>query len=101
MHDPGDTDGRSEDAEAPPRPSLDDLLAPGSTAGAVAAALVEAGPEAAEHLLRASQELLLAAKAMIDAAERAVEAHQRRPAEPPDAVSSEPPSSNVRRIDLA
>lgn len=85
-----------DDTESPP-PSLDDLLAPGSTAEAVVAALVEAGPEAAEHLLRASRELLLAAKAMIDAAERAVEQHQRRS----DEATGESPPSNVRRIDLA
>lgn len=94
---PDDHPDDRKEADAPPRPSLDDLLAPGSTAEAVIAALVEAGPEVAEHLLRASQELLLAAKAIVDAAERAVEQRQRRPAEAPDVQ----PSSNVRRIDLA
>jgi hypothetical protein len=35
-------------------------------------ALLEAGPDVAEHVVRAAQELLLAAQAVIDAADRAV-----------------------------
>ena len=41
------------------------------------AALVEAGPEVAEHMVRAAQELLLAAQALVSAAERNL-AEQRR-----------------------
>jgi len=100
MDDPADRDEDAVDSDGPPGPSLDDLLPPGSTAEAVVAALVDAGPEAAEHLLRASQELLLAAKAMIDAAERAVEGRPRRTAGPASGPTGEA-SSNVRRIDLA
>jgi hypothetical protein len=36
-------------------------------------ALLEAGPDVAEHVVRAAQELLLAAQAVVDAADRAVE----------------------------
>jgi hypothetical protein len=36
-------------------------------------ALLEAGPEVTDHVVRAAQELLLAAQAVVDAAERAVE----------------------------
>jgi hypothetical protein len=75
----------------------------GSAADAVVAALLEAGPEAAEHLLKAAQELLLAAKAVVDAGERVIE-HQRGGAsapEPGGADEGAGGSSRVRRIDLA
>ena len=89
---------------------------------AVLAALLEAGPEAAEHLLKAAQELLLAAKAVVDAGERALEAHRRvggggrpptqepeparataghRRRSPIDAAEPDEPPRRVRRIDLA
>jgi hypothetical protein len=44
-------------------------------------AMLEAGPEVAEHLVRSAQELLLAAQTVVDAAQRAVEEQQtvRRP----------------------
>jgi hypothetical protein len=73
------------------------------TVDAALIALFEAGPEAAEHLLKAAQELLLAAKAVVDAGERAVEAH-RSAADAPDSAPGEAPPARrggVRRIDLA
>lgn len=99
---PADQDGEHDaDREADRAASEPPPL--GATAEAALAALFDAGPEAAEHLLRAAQELLLAAKAVVDAGERAVEAH-RSSAEgavaPPD--ENAPPSrGRVRRIDLA
>ena len=47
-------------------------------------ALLEAGPDVAEHVVRAAQELLLAAQTVVDAAQRAVEEQQalRQPARP-------------------
>src|ERR671937_1532432 len=60
-------------------------LGPG--ADSAVAALLDAGPEAVEHLLKAAQELLLAAKAVVDAGERAVEAH--RSADAPEASPDE------------
>jgi hypothetical protein len=54
------------------------------------AALVEAGPEVAEHMVRAAQELLLAAQALVSAAERNL-AEQRRLREEADA---EPAAAN-------
>ena len=63
---------------------------------AMLAALLDAGPEAVDHLLKAAQELLLAAKAVVDAGERAVEAHRSPAAEDPSAEGG-----RVRRIDLA
>jgi hypothetical protein len=71
------------------------------------AALLEAGPEAAEHLLKAAQELLLAAKAVVDAGERALDAHRSSEAatDADDPAADERESSTrasgVRRIDLA
>jgi hypothetical protein len=79
---------------------------PTPSADATLTALLEAGPEAAEHLLKAAQELLLAAKAVVDAGERALEAHRvttgaaSRRDSVADAAASEPPR-RVRRIDLA
>jgi len=75
----------------------------GASAEAAVAAMFDAGPDAAEHLLKAAQELLLAAKAVVDAGERAVEAHRSAtdataPAEGEDAPSGR---GRVRHIDLA
>ena len=70
----------------------------GSSADTALAALIEAGPEALDHLLKAAQEFLLAAKAVVDAGERAVDAHR----EATDAAPFDDPDrrSRVRRIDL-
>jgi hypothetical protein len=95
---PGDAAGDADDerptAEHPPL---------GASAEAAVAAMFDAGPEAAEHLLKAAQELLLAAKAVVDAGERAVEAHRSAtdataPGEGEDAPSGR---GRVRHIDLA
>src|SRR5437867_7286816 len=75
----------------------------GASAEAAVAALFDAGPEAAEHLLKAAQELLLAAKAVVDAGERAVEAHRSATdatARAEGDVASSGPG-RVRHIDLA
>ncbi len=84
----------------------------GPAPDAVLAALLEAGPEAAEHLLTAAQELLLAAKAVVDAGERALEAHRAGAraregdhgtpeTQPEGAAGPDEPPRRVRRIDLA
>jgi hypothetical protein len=72
----------------------------GSSADTALAALIEAGPEALDHLLKAAQEFLLAAKAVVDAGERAVEAH--RDATDAAAPTGDAPGreARVRRIDL-
>ena len=72
----------SDDASAPnPPPSFSSSLLGGelplTTIESFIAALVEAGPEVAEHMVRAAQELLLAAQALVSAAERNL-AEQRR-----------------------
>jgi len=95
---PGDAAGDADDegpaAEHPPL---------GDSAEAALAALFEAGPEAAEHLLKAAQELLLAAKAVVDAGERAVEAHRSATDATVPAPDEDAPSGRgrVRHIDLA
>jgi hypothetical protein len=74
----------------------------GSSTDAALAALLEAGPEAFEHLLKAAQELLLAAKAVVDAGERAVESHRTATDDAGAHTSGAPePEPRVRRIDLA
>jgi hypothetical protein len=93
--DDGDTDPSATDPSA---------TGPGATSGADAlvAALFEAGPEAAEHLLRAAQELLLAAKAVVDAGERVVEQHRSAAGSGGGAGDAAPDDEpRVRRIDLA
>jgi hypothetical protein len=95
---PGDATGDADDerpaAEQPPL---------GASAEAAVAAIFDAGPEAAEHLLKAAQELLLAAKAVVDAGERAVEAHRSATdAAAPVPVEDGPSGrGRVRHIDLA
>jgi hypothetical protein len=73
-----------DDASAPdPSPSTASSSSslggelPLTTIESFIAALVEAGPEVAEHMVRAAQELLLAAQALVSAAERNL-AEQRR-----------------------
>ena len=87
-------------------PEDDTPPAPGSSAGSGAevlvSALFEAGPEAAEHLLKAAQELLLAAKAVVDAGERVIEQHRSAAdARDDDGETDARDEPRVRRIDLA
>ncbi len=65
--------------------------APGSAVGPFVAALTEAGPEAAEHLVNAAHELTLAIKVVVEAFERTL-AEQRATfaAEHAEARDSEP-----------
>ncbi len=95
---PGDAAGDADDERpAAERPPL------GDSAEAAVAALFEAGPQAAEHLLKAAQELLLAAKAVVDAGERAVDAHRSATDATAPAQGEDAPSGRgrVRHIDLA
>ena len=60
-------------------------------------AMFEAGPEVAEHVVRAAQELLLAAQTVVDAAEKAIREQQelRRADDSTDAPDAR------RHLDLA
>jgi hypothetical protein len=77
----------------------------GSASDVLVSALLDAGPEAAEHLLKAAQELLLAAKAVVDAGERVIEQTRRAAAGDDGGPQRESQDAGdeprVRRIDLA
>jgi hypothetical protein len=83
----------------PTTPEADDGpgLPPPTAVESLVNALLDAGPDVAEHVVRATQELLLAVQAIVDAAERAVdEQRDLRPAgEEPGAAA--PP--NVHPLD--
>ena len=83
--------------ESPPAPDA----SAGSAADVLVSALFEAGPEAADHLLKAAQELLLAAKAVVDAGERVVEQHRSATGAGDDEEAGAGDEPRVRRIDLA
>jgi hypothetical protein len=78
-----------DDASASNPPPSSPLGAelPLTTIESFIAALVEAGPEVAEHMVRAAQELLLAAQALVSAAERNL-VEQRRLREEAEAASA-------------
>ena len=87
-----------DDASAQnPPPSIADSIGPGlplTTIESFIAALVEAGPEVAEHMVRAAQELLLAAQALVSAAERNLAEQRRlRDEEAADAATAPAPAS--------
>jgi hypothetical protein len=71
------TDDASARDVPPSSPGASGPELPLTTIESFIAALVEAGPEVAEHMVRAAQELLLAAQALVSAAERNL-AEQRR-----------------------
>jgi hypothetical protein len=70
-------DDASAQDTPPSSPGSSGFELPLTTIESFIAALVEAGPEVAEHMVRAAQELLLAAQALVSAAERNL-AEQRR-----------------------
>jgi len=82
-------------------------LPPPSATESLVGALLEAGPEVAEHVVRAAQELLLAAQVIVDAAERAVQEQQAMRAQAqagaeagsPDDASGD--DATVHHLDLA
>jgi ribosome-associated toxin RatA of RatAB toxin-antitoxin module len=89
-----DADELAPDDANDPRPGFP----PPSAIESVVSALLEAGPEVAEHIVRSAQELLLAAQCVVDAAHKAVQEQQdlRRG----DADTSEPAAAR-RHLDLA
>jgi hypothetical protein len=88
----GVSDG--EESALPPPTSVESLVG----------ALLEAGPEVAEHVVRAAQELLLAAQAIVDAADKAVREQQdlRTARDGGDAAGADAGAdASVHRLDLA
>lgn len=80
--------------EADGSPAADDPgpgLPPPTAVESLVGALLEAGPEVAEHVVRAAQELLLAVQVIVDAADKAVQEQQRVHAEA--AAAADPGSS--------
>jgi hypothetical protein len=71
-------------------------LPPPTSVESLVNALLEAGPEVAEHVVRAAQELLLAAHAVVDAAERAVDEQRDLRVQPDEPT---PTATNVHPID--
>jgi len=63
--------------EAPAADGPGPGLPPPTGVESLVGALLEAGPEVAEHVVRAAQELLLAVQVIVDAADRAVQEQQR------------------------
>lgn len=83
----------------PATPDIDDGpgLPPPTAVESLVNALLDAGPEVAEHVVRAAQELLMAAQAIVDAAERAVDEQRdlRTTGEDPGSA----PPDNVHPLD--
>ncbi len=83
----------------PTTPETDDRpgLPPPTAVESLVNALLDAGPDVADHVVRAAHELLLAAQAIVDAAERAVDEQRdlRSPGEDPEPDAP----SNVHPLD--
>jgi hypothetical protein len=78
-------------------------LPPQSAIESLVGALLEAGPEVAEHVVRAAQELLLAAQCVVDAAGKAVREQQdaRHDETESGADSESSAGASLRHLDLA
>jgi hypothetical protein len=82
--------GRDErDAGLPPPTAVESLVN----------ALLESGPEVAEHVVRAAQELLAAAQCIVDAAQDAV--HEQQDVRRARASGSEGADAVLRHLDVA
>lgn len=99
-----DEPGRDEfgnDGPAPTGPGLP----PPSAIESLVSALLEAGPDVAEHVVRAAQELLLAAQCIVDAADQAVHEQLdvrdlRAEAQSPGASADTDSTTNARVLPL-
>jgi hypothetical protein len=89
----GAHDARDGDPGLPPPSAIESLVS----------ALLEAGPEVGEHVVRAAQELLLAAQCVVDAAGRAVHEQQdvRRNGDARDDDDEPADGDAPRHLDLA
>jgi len=79
-------------------------LPPPTAVESLVNALLESGPEVAEHVVNAARELLLAAQTIVEAAEHAVQEQQelRKAAHEPDATApNDDGPAAVRRLDVA
>jgi len=97
---PADDDGTEYADPDAPGPGL----SPPTATESLVNALLEAGPEVAEHVVRAAQELLLAAQTIVDAADKAIqEQHTVRGdrREQGDDTGPDDAAGAVRHLDLA
>ena len=97
-HGSGDHGSGDHGSTLPPPTSVESLVS----------ALLDAGPEVAEHVVRAAQELLLAAQVIVDAAEKAIQEQQdvraaRDASDEQDsgATADAGTDASVHRLDLA
>jgi hypothetical protein len=90
----GDTEHFDPDAPGPGMP-------PPSAVESLVNALLEAGPEVAEHVVKAAQELLLAVQAIVDAADRAVQEQQTIRADRGDRAGDADDAGDAARDDEA
>ena len=95
-----------DDRATPTRTRPGPGLPPPTAIESLVNALLEAGPEVAEHVVRAAQELLLAAQAIVDAADKAVAGAASRPQRATGERRTTTPDpatqpATVRHLDLA
>ena len=101
-------DARDENDYADPE-APGPTMPPPTAVESLVNALLEAGPEVAEHVVKAAQELLLAVQVVVDAADRAVQEQQMIRAERAatdesgagDGGAGDPDEAEVRHLDLA
>jgi hypothetical protein len=101
VDEPVDPIGRAAASDAPR--DADPGLPPPSAIESLVSALLEAGPEVAEHVVRAAQELLLAAQCVVDAAGKAVHEQQdlRHDGDARDDDAESAAGDAPRHLDLA
>lgn len=98
---PGDDAGDDTEYSDPDAPGPG--LSPPTATESLVNALLEAGPEVAEHVVRAAQELLLAAQTIVDAADKAIQEQQaaRGDRREQDDAGPDDTAGAVRHLDLA
>jgi hypothetical protein len=110
MSDEPEVDDRGAGSSADAASGMSDgeasALPPPTSVESLVGALLEAGPEVADHVVRAAQELLLAAQAIVDAAEKAVREQQdlrtaREAGDDTDAGPDAGADASLHRLDLA
>jgi hypothetical protein len=100
-----DQPSRAHDDAGGDEPERVDPTAPGpglpppTAVESLVNALLESGPEVAEHVVNAAKELLLAAQTIVEAAERAVQEQQEVRARAGTADDDDAPA--VRHLDVA
>jgi len=105
QRDEAQTGAAGDEAAAPPPEAGASDLNPPTAVESLVGALLEAGPEVAEHVVKAAQELLLAVQVIVDAADRAVQEQQSLrqdgASSPEPTASSAEGDDSVRHLDLA